>query len=139
MHPKSSLHNHIFKSLYWLPVKVRKTYKMACLCYHCHSSTAPSYVTNMQQKISSHSHNTHSSSHTMLFLNRPTHSKATINDYSFSFAFIWNSIQNDITCIPSQQSLKSARRHTCLVQFTKTELILITVHIVHTLTNIFIF
>ena len=27
-----------------LPVKVRSTYKIACLCYHCHSSTAPSYM-----------------------------------------------------------------------------------------------
>ena len=33
------------KSLHWLPVKVRSTYKTACLCYH--SSTAPSYVTDM--------------------------------------------------------------------------------------------
>ena len=35
------------KSLHCLPVKVRSTYKIACLCYHCHSSTAPSYVTDM--------------------------------------------------------------------------------------------
>ena len=38
------------KSLHWLPVKVRSTYKIACLCYHCHSSTAPSYVTDMLHK-----------------------------------------------------------------------------------------
>ena len=35
------------KSLHWLPVKVGSTYKIACLCYHYHSSTAPSYVTDM--------------------------------------------------------------------------------------------
>ena len=40
----SSITIHI-KSLHWLPVKVKSTYKIACLCYHCHSSTAPSYVT----------------------------------------------------------------------------------------------
>ena len=40
----SSITIHL-KSLHWLPVKVRSTYKIACLCYHCHSSTAPSYVT----------------------------------------------------------------------------------------------
>ena len=39
----SSITIHL-KSLHWLPVKVRSTYKIACLCYHCHSSTAPSYV-----------------------------------------------------------------------------------------------
>ena len=37
----SSITIHL-KSLHWLPVKVRSTYKIACLCYHCHSSTAPS-------------------------------------------------------------------------------------------------
>ena len=42
----SSITTHL-KSLHWLPVKVRSTYKIACLCYHCHSSTAPSYVTGM--------------------------------------------------------------------------------------------
>ena len=30
------------KSLHWLPVKVRSTYKIACLFYHCHCGTAPS-------------------------------------------------------------------------------------------------
>ena len=45
----SSISTHL-KSLHWLPVKVRSTYKIACLCYHCHSSTAPSYVTDMLHK-----------------------------------------------------------------------------------------
>ena len=57
----SSITIHL-KSLHWLPVKVRSTYKIACLCYHCHSSTAPSYVTDMLKKTSSHTHNTRSSS-----------------------------------------------------------------------------
>ena len=45
--PMSSSITIHFKSLHWLPVKVRSTYKIACLCYHCNSSTAPSYVTDM--------------------------------------------------------------------------------------------
>ena len=48
--PKSSSITTHLKSLHWLPVKVRSTYKIACLCYHCHSSTAPSYVTDMLHK-----------------------------------------------------------------------------------------
>ena len=60
------------KSLHWLPVKVRSTYKIACLCYHCHSSTAPSYVTDMLHKKPLHTRNTRSSSYTMPLLNRPT-------------------------------------------------------------------
>ena len=45
--PKSSNINTHLKSLHWFPVKVRSTYKMSCLCYQYHSSTAPSYVTDM--------------------------------------------------------------------------------------------
>ena len=42
----SSITTHL-KSLHWIPVKVRSTYKIACVCYHCHSSTAPLYVADM--------------------------------------------------------------------------------------------
>ena len=45
--PKSSSITTHLKSLHWLPIKVRSTYKIACLCCHCHSSTAPSYVADM--------------------------------------------------------------------------------------------
>ena len=45
----SSITIHL-NSLHWLPVKVRSTYKIACLCYHCYSSTAPSYVADMLHK-----------------------------------------------------------------------------------------
>ena len=123
----SSITIHL-KSLHWLPVKVRSTYKIACLCYHCHSSTAPSYVTDMLHIISGeialknnhyyyyyyykkplHTRNTRSSSYTMPLLNRPAHSKATLGDRSFSFASssVWNSIPNDVRCAPSLSSFKS--------------------------------
>ena len=107
--PKSSSITTHLKSLHWLPVKVRSTYKIACLCYHCHSSTAPSYVADMQHKKPSHTHNTLSSSYTIPFLNRPAHSKATLGDRSFSFASssVWNSIPNDVRCAPSLSSSKS--------------------------------
>ena len=39
--PKSSSITIHLKSLHWFPIKVGSTYKIACLCYHCHSSTAP--------------------------------------------------------------------------------------------------
>ena len=38
--PKASNTTTHLKSLHWHPVKVRSTYKIACLCYHCHSSNA---------------------------------------------------------------------------------------------------
>ena len=102
----SSITIHL-KSLHWLPVKVRSTYKIACLCYHCHSSTAPSYVTDMLHKKPLLTRNTRSSSYTMPLLNRPAHSKASLGDRSFSFASVWNSIPNDLRCAPSLSSFKS--------------------------------
>ena len=107
--PKSSSITIHLKSLHWLPVKVRSTYKIACLCYHCHSSTAPSYVTGMLHRKPLHTSNTRSSSYTMPLLNRPAHSKATLGDGSFSFASssVWNSISNDVRCAPSLSSSKS--------------------------------
>ena len=54
--PMSSRMTIHLESLHWLPVKVRSTYKIACLCYHCHSSTAPSYVTDMLHKKPLHTH-----------------------------------------------------------------------------------
>ena len=104
----SSITTHL-RSLHWLPVKVRSTYKIVCLCYHCHSSTAPSYVVNMLQRNPLHILNTRSSSYTMPLLNRPAHSRTTLGDLSFSFAsyYAWNSIPNDVRCAPSLSSFKS--------------------------------
>ena len=87
------------------PVKVRNTYKIACLCYHCDSSTAPSYVTDMLQKKPSHTRN---SSYTMPLLNRPAHSKATLGDRSFSYdSFPVRNFIPNVRCDPSLSSYKS--------------------------------
>ena len=107
--PKSSSIITHLKSLHWLPVKVRSTYKIVCLSYHCHSCTASSYVTDMLHIRPFHTRNTRSSSDTMPLLNRPAHSKATLGDRSFSFASssVLNSIPNDVRCAPSLSSFKS--------------------------------
>ena len=98
------------KSIHWLPVKVRSTNKIVCLCYHCHSSIAPSYVTDMLHRKPLHTRNTRSSSNTMPLLNRPAHSKATLGDRSFTFASssVWNYFPNDARCAPSLSSSKSS-------------------------------
>ena len=103
----SSITIHL-KSLHWLPVKVRSTYKIACLCNHCHSSTAPSCVTDMLHRKPLHTRKTRSSSCTMPLLNRPAHRMATLGDRSFSFASssVWNSIPNGARCAPSLSSFK---------------------------------
>ena len=106
--PKSSNITTHLKYLHWLPVKVRSTYTIACLCYHCHSCTAPSYVADILLKKPLHTRSTRSSSYTMPLLNRPAHCKATLGDCSFSFASsVWDSIPNDVRCAPSLSSFKS--------------------------------
>ena len=129
--PNSSSITIHLKSLHWLPVKVRSTYNIACLCYHCHSSTAPSYVTDMLHRKPLHTRNNRSSSYAMPLLNRPAHSKATLGDRSFSFASssVWNSIPNDVRCAPSLSPFKS-RLKTCLFRslYTDRTVSLITVH-----------
>ena len=104
--PKSSNITTYLKSLHWLPVKGRSTYKIACLCYHCHSSTELSYVADMLQKKPPHTRNTRSSSYAMPLLNRPAHCKVTHGDRTFSFASssVWNSIPNDVRCAQSLSS-----------------------------------
>ena len=44
---KSSNITTYLKSIHWLTVKERSTYKVACLCYHCHSCTESSYVADI--------------------------------------------------------------------------------------------
>ena len=107
--PKSSSITIHLRSLHWLPDKVRSTYKIAYLCYHCHSSTAPSCVADMLHRKPLHTRNTRSSPYTMPLLKRPAHSKATLGDRSFSFASssVWNSIPNDVRSAPSLSSFKS--------------------------------
>ena len=67
--PKSSSISIHLRSLHWLPVRERSTYEIACLCYHCHSSTASSYVADMLRLKSSHTRNTRSSSYAMSLFN----------------------------------------------------------------------
>ena len=66
--------------------KALHTHKIACLCYHCHSSSAASYLNDMLHRKLLHTRISRSSSYTMPLLNRPAHSKVALGDRSFSFA-----------------------------------------------------
>ena len=106
--PMSSRITTHLKSLHWLPVKVRSTYKIACVCYHCHSSTALSYMADMLHRKPSYTRIIRSSSYTMPLLNRPAHSKATLCNCSIYFASsVRKSIPNDVRCVQSLSSSKS--------------------------------
>ena len=78
--PKSCYIPIHLKSLHWHLVKVRSTHKIACLSYHYHSSTAPSYVADMLQKKPLH---TRYSSYTMLLLDKSARSRVTLCDHWF--------------------------------------------------------
>ena len=118
----SNISTHL-KSLHWLPLKIRSTNKIACLCYHYHSSTASSYVTDMLQKKPSHTRSTCSSSYTMRLLNRPAHNKSTLGDRSFSLLLMYGTLFKMMSGVSHHNHhLCLVRRHTCFVQFIKTEL-----------------
>ena len=84
--PKSNSITIHIKSLHWLPVNIRRIHKIACLCYHCHCSTAPSYVSDILHRKSSHTRISRSRSYVMPLLNRSAHSMATLGDRSIYFA-----------------------------------------------------
>ena len=116
----SSITIHL-KSLHWLPVKVRSTYKIACLCYHCHSSAAPSYATDMLHKMPLHIRNTRSSSYTMPLLNRSAHSKVIV--HFLLLLLLSGTLFQMMSGVPHNcHHLSLVWRHSCFVQFTKTEL-----------------
>ena len=122
--PNSSNITTHLKSLHWLPVKVRGTYKLACLCCHCHSSTAPSYVTDMLQKKPSHTRNFCSTHAPSLFSIELHTVKATLGDRSFSFLLLLSGslFQMMPGVLHHCHHISLVRRHTFFVQFTKTEL-----------------
>ena len=107
--PKSSNIAIHLKSLHCLPVKVRSTNKIACLCYYCHSKTAPSFVADILHIVPSHTRNARSSSYTMPLLNSPAHSEVSLGDRSFSItsSSVLNSIPNDVKCAPLLSSFMS--------------------------------
>ena len=121
--PRSSNITTHSKSLHWLPVKVRSTYNIACLCYHCHSSTAQSYVADMLQK-SHHTPATLAPAHTPFLLSMDQHTTKQhlviarlllllllylfiIILFILLFIIYLFSIPNDFRCAPSLSSHKS--------------------------------
>ena len=88
---KSSSTTTHLKSLHWLPVNVRSTYSISCLCYYFHSSTAPSYFADMLHKIH-HTPAIFAPAHTPCLFSIDLHTVHHSGDRSFSFASssVWN-------------------------------------------------
>ena len=121
--PKSSSITIHLKSLHWLPVKVRSTYKIACLCYHCHSSTAPSYVTGMLHRKPLHTA-TLAPAHTPCLFSIDMH---TVRQHLVIVHFpllllLSGTLFKMMSGVPHHcHHLSLVWRHTCFVHFTKTE------------------
>ena len=107
--PRSSSITIHLKSLHWLPVKVRSTYKIACLCYHCHSSTAPSYVTGMLHRKPLHTRNT-APAHTPCLFSIDLHTvrqHLVIVHFRLLLLLSGTICTNDVRCAQSLPSFKS--------------------------------
>ena len=115
----SNITTHL-KSLHWLPLKVRSTYKIACLYYHCHSSTAPSYVADIK------SHHTLAPAHTPCLFSIDLH---TVRQHLVIVHFILLLLSGTLFQMMSGVPYHCRRfnlvwRHTCFIQFARTELFL---------------
>ena len=106
--PMSSRITIHLKSLHWLHVKVSSTYKIASLCYHCHSSTAPSHVADMLYKKPFHTA-TLAPAHTPCIFSIDLHTvwQHLVIVHFLASSSVWNSIPNDVRCAPSLSSPKS--------------------------------
>ena len=106
--PRSSSITTHLKSLHWLPVKVRSTYKNACLCYHCHSVLHH----HMSLSCCIKSHRTPATlapAHTpcLFSIDVNTVRQHLVIVHFFASSSVWNSIPNDVTCALSLSSFKS--------------------------------
>ena len=112
----ASITTHL-KSLHWLSVKVRSNYKIACLCYHCHSSTAPSYVADMLHKKASLA-----SAHTPCLFSIDLHTvRQHLVIVQFLLLLLSGTLFQMMSGVPHHcHHLCLVWRHTCFVQLTNT-------------------
>ena len=122
--PKSaSITIHLI-SLHWLPLKVRSTYKIACLCFHCHSSTVPLYVADMLRKKPSHTA-TLAPAHTPCLFSIDLHiiRQHLVIVHFLLLLLLSGTLFQMMSGVPHYcHYLSLVWRHTCFVQFTKTDL-----------------
>ena len=96
----SDITTHL-KSLHWLLVKVGSSYEIACICYRSHKNTAPSFVTDMLQKIHC-TPATRAVSHTPCLFSTDLHTAWQHCDRSiFLYIYVLNTIPSDIRCASS--------------------------------------
>ena len=109
----------LLKTLHWLPVRQRITFKILLIVFKALNGQAPSYILELLTfKSNSHSHNLRSSNDTLL-LKMPTYkTKVTLGDRAFSCAAprIWNNLPLTIRNSQSVTSFKTKLKTHLFVQ-----------------------
>ena len=98
----------VLRSLHWLPVRHRITFKTAVIMFKCLHGQAPLYLTELCRPISSdtgHRHLRSAFTHRLII----PRTKTSYGDCSFSVhrPFVWNSLTNDLQL--SDRSLETFR------------------------------
>ncbi len=101
--------SEMFKSLNWMPLRDRVTYRKTCIMYKSLNCLAPIYMSEMMKYVhESNSRNTRTSARNDLSLRRGKHKDIYINSLAYSGAKIWNDIPTNIRNAVSLESFKGA-------------------------------
>ena len=115
--PKSSHITPLLKSLHWLPVSSRNSFKVLLLTYKAINGNAPSYISDLLHPYNP-SRNLRSSD--SLLLKIPRTRLKTYGDKSFVFATpsLWNFLPCDIRSLKSVEIFKSKlKTHLFKIQY----------------------
>ncbi len=101
--------SEMFKSLNWMPLRDRVTYRKACIMYKRLNGLAPVYMSEMMKYVhESHSRDTTTSARSNLSVPSGKHKDIYINSFAYSGAKIWNDIPTNIKNSISLESFKCA-------------------------------
>ena len=100
--PRSAKMATHLKSLHWLPVKVRSTYKIACLCYHCHMLLICHRKSHRTPATLSPAH------HSIPLLNRPANSNLSMASAFVTYVKTVGDVNNGILLVRNIFSNKSS-------------------------------
>ena len=96
------------RTLHWLPIDARITYKVACMCFRAINGTGPVYLSDLLHTYTP-SRTLRSSSDTLTLI-KPRISTKTFGERSFYSAApaIWNSLPFSIRSSPSDSAFRSS-------------------------------
>ena len=105
--PKSAHVTPFLYDLHWLPISSRIQYKIALICFHTVSGTAPPYLTELLH-LYSPSRSLRSAADTRIF-RVPRMGRRTLGERSFQCigSVIWNSLPLSVRHSSSLSSFKS--------------------------------